>query len=137
MKKLSDPEHKQIALWAANCAEHVLHLFEEYYPNDYRPRRAIEAAQAWANGELSITQARYCAFEAHKAAREVNHPQAILAARSAGHAAATAHVALHAKHAASYAAKSAINPITEKDWQFSNAPYQLVATLESFHILPI
>jgi len=33
--------------WAVSCAKHVLHIFEEKYPNDKRPRKAIEAASNW------------------------------------------------------------------------------------------
>jgi len=33
--------------WALSCAKHVLHIFEEQYPNDKRPRKAIEAASNW------------------------------------------------------------------------------------------
>jgi len=33
--------------WAVSCAKHVLHIFEEQYPNDKRPRKAIEAASNW------------------------------------------------------------------------------------------
>jgi len=33
--------------WAVACAKHVLHIFEEKYPYDKRPRKAIEAASNW------------------------------------------------------------------------------------------
>jgi hypothetical protein len=39
-------------LFAADCAEAVLHVFELERPDDDRPRRAIEAARAYANGEI-------------------------------------------------------------------------------------
>jgi len=38
-------DRESLALWAADCAEHVLPYFEEKYPEDARPRRAIEAAR--------------------------------------------------------------------------------------------
>ena len=34
--KLTDPDHRLLSLWAAACAEHVLHLFEEQVPADLR-----------------------------------------------------------------------------------------------------
>lgn len=40
-------------LFAADCAEHVLHLFEQQYPDDARPREAIAATRAFANGTIS------------------------------------------------------------------------------------
>ena len=45
---LEDDDHRLLAMWAADCAEHVLHLFERARPDDDRPRRAIELARAWA-----------------------------------------------------------------------------------------
>lgn len=39
-------------LFAADCAEHVLHLYENKHPGDDRPRKAIEAAREFANGEI-------------------------------------------------------------------------------------
>jgi hypothetical protein len=39
---LMDSDHRLLALWAASCAEHVLHLFESVQPSDPRPREAIE-----------------------------------------------------------------------------------------------
>ena len=98
--------HKALALWAADCAERVLVNFENELPTDDRPRKAIEAARSWVRGELAMTKCREVAFAAHAAARETNCPSATFAARAAGHAAATAHVADHARHAAAYAIKS-------------------------------
>lgn len=86
--------HKILTLWAAACAEHVLPWVEEKVPNDMRPRKAIEAAKEWVNDELKMLDARKAAFAAHAAARETENKSAIAAARSAGHAAATAHVAI-------------------------------------------
>src|SRR3990167_6808737 len=39
-------------LFAADCAERVLPLFERECPNDMRPREAIAAARAYARGEI-------------------------------------------------------------------------------------
>ena len=101
------------AAWAADCAEGVLPYFEEAFLDDDRPRKAIEAARAWARGEIRIGEARAAALEAHAAARAASaHPAAVAAARSAGHAAATAHTAGHAPHAAAYAKKAAACALT-------------------------
>lgn len=55
---LTDADHQLLAVWAAACAEHVLHLFEAAQPSDARPREAIEQIRAWARGEISMSQAR-------------------------------------------------------------------------------
>ena len=41
---LTDQHHRLLAEWAALCAEHVLHLFEQEQPRDTRPRDAHRAA---------------------------------------------------------------------------------------------
>ncbi|PZF84421.1 putative immunity protein, partial [Micromonospora endophytica] len=55
---LTDSDHHLLALWAASCAEHVLHLFEAVRPEDPRPRAAIENARAWVRGEVKMMAAR-------------------------------------------------------------------------------
>src|SRR6266702_5364999 len=66
---LTDDHHHLLALWAATCAEHVLHLFEEAQPSDSRPRHAIEQARAWTRGEITMSQSRAAAGHAMAAAR--------------------------------------------------------------------
>ena len=131
--RLDKVDHRALAIWAAECAERVLPYFEEEYPKDNRPRKAVEAARAWARGEIAVSEARAAAFAAHAAARDVDHAGARAAARAAGHAAATAHVAGHAGHAATYAVTAATHAAAfaaavdakERDWQYRHLPKHL------------
>jgi hypothetical protein len=102
---LTDLDHQLLALWAAACAEHVLHLFESVQPSDLRPRQAIEQARAWARGEIKMSQSRTAAGHAQAAARDLSGA-ARHAAFAAGQAAAVAHVAAHELGAAAYAIKA-------------------------------
>jgi hypothetical protein len=102
---LTDSDHRLLALWAAACAEHVLHLFESVRPSDPRPRQAIEQVRAWARGEIRMSQSRVAAGHANGAARELRGARH--AAYAAGQAAAVAHVAAHELGAAAYAIKAA------------------------------
>lgn len=43
---------RNLRLFAADCAERVLHLYEDQYPGDPRPREAISAARSYANGRI-------------------------------------------------------------------------------------
>ncbi len=103
---LADSDHHLLALWAAACAEHVLHLFHSAKPADPRPRHAIEQARAWARGEITMSQSRAAAGHAMAAARDLSGA-ARHAAYAAGQAAAVAHVAAHELGAAAYAIKAA------------------------------
>jgi hypothetical protein len=102
-EQLGDLDQRSLTLWACDCAEAVLRLFEERYPEDDRPRKAIEAARAWVRAEIKVGEVRTAAFAAHAAARESDDPTATAAARAAGQAAGTAHVRGHARHAYDYA----------------------------------
>ena len=103
---LQEADHHRLAIWAAECAQHVLPLFEAVQPHDDRPRRAIELARAWTRGEVTMTQARTAAGFANAAARELSGAPRY-AAYAAGQAAAVAHVAAHQLGAAAYAIKAA------------------------------
>ena len=103
---LTDSNHQLLAWWAADCAQHVLHLFEEMRPNDDRPRRAIEQIRAWARAEITMAQSRAAGGHAMAAARDLSGA-ARHAAYAAGQAAVVAHVAAHELGAAAYAIKAA------------------------------
>jgi hypothetical protein len=103
---LTDADHHLLALWAATCAEHVLHLFEAAQSSDPRPRQAIAQAQAWVRGEITMSQSRAAGGHAMAAARELSGA-ARHAAYAAGQAAVVAHVAAHELGAAAYAIKAA------------------------------
>lgn len=102
---LDDATHRLLAIWSADCAARVLGLFEAAHPDDHRPRRAVDQAYAWARGEISMTEAREAAYAAHDAAKVAAGP-AREAARAAGHAVATAHMADHELGGAAYAIRA-------------------------------
>lgn len=103
---LTDADHHLLALWAATCADHVLHLFEDVRPDDARPRRAIEHIRAWTRGEVKMSESRAAGGHAMAAARPLEGA-ARFAAYAAGQAAVVAHVAAHDLGAAAYAIKAA------------------------------
>jgi len=131
---LKDADHRLLAVWAATCAEHVLHFFEQAHPGDGRPRLAIGEARAWVRGEITMTEARTAAFAAHDAAREASGA-AREAARAAGHAVAVAHMADHELGAAAYAIR-AVRAAADPDdcdeagraecrWQHEQIPFEI------------
>ncbi len=103
---LTDDDHRAHAEWAAQCAEHVLPLFEREVPDDPRPREALAVARAWIRGEVPMKVAHRTAFTANAAARDRRDP-AKFAALAAGQAVAVAHVAAHNLGAAAYAIRAA------------------------------
>ena len=77
--KLETWNEKSARLFAADCAEKVLPIFESEYPEDDRPRKAIQAARDYANGKISAEE-RSPAYSAADSAADC---AAYYAARSA------------------------------------------------------
>ena len=107
---------RAVVRFACDCAERAC----KRATADQRAYAAILAGRSWADGLISVSEARKAAFEAHTAARQAGVPSAQFAIRSAGHAAATAHVITHAVAAADYAAKSAQDALEERAWQYAH-----------------
>ncbi|MFW9922180.1 MAG: putative immunity protein [Candidatus Thorarchaeota archaeon] len=97
-KLIEKQKHRTLVLWSMDCAERVLAIFEEKYPQDKRPREAIEAAKAWAFGNIKMPIAKKAAHATHNAATDVaeEDPAASAAARAMGHVIGTVHVETHA-----------------------------------------
>jgi hypothetical protein len=89
---LTEEDLRLVGLWAADCAERVLPLFEAKAPTDARPREAIEGIRAFARGGKRTARLRSLAWAALAAAREVGDPVATAAARAAGLAASAAYM---------------------------------------------
>ena len=131
---LTDTDHRLLALWAAECADHVLQFFEDAQPSDTRPRDAIEAARAWARGEMRMMDARARGGHAMGAARPLLGASRY-AAYAAGQAACVGHVPEHDLGAAAYAIRAAGAAHqsssdagrVERDWQRAQLPEQIRA----------
>jgi hypothetical protein len=98
LMRLIDSQSKTtLANWAISYAEaHLLPIYEKSYPNDPRPRAALEAAREWLDGKVKLPHVKGLILEAHAAAREAEgSPAAQAAARTIGQAAATIHAATH------------------------------------------
>jgi hypothetical protein len=121
-------DHRLLAAWAADCAEHLLPLFEQHSADD-RPRQAVEVGRAWARGEVKTGAAQRAAVAAHAAAREATNAVAVAVARAAGHAVATAHAADHSLGPLIYGAIAveAAGGVaaTERAWQLARLPHRL------------
>ncbi len=117
-----EPPENILIEFACRCAEHVLHFYEDEYPDDKRPRQAIETARAcitdksawaaraagdaaWDAGDAA--RAAWAAGDAAEAAWAA--ARAAWAARAAGDAARAAGDA----RAAAWAAWAA----AEAEWQ--------------------
>jgi hypothetical protein len=111
IRKIEPWNEKTACLFAADCAEHVLPIFERKHPKDQRPRLAIKAARDFANGKIDAAAwaaARDAAGDAARdAAGAAARDAAWDAARDAAGAAARAAAGAAAGAAAWAAARAA------------------------------
>jgi immunity protein 5 of polymorphic toxin system len=127
IRKVDTWNDKTLRLFAADCAEHVLELYEKSYPDDKRPRNAIQAARDFANGLIDKDAANAAANAAYAAANAAAYA-AYAAANAAAYAANAANAAANAAYAAyaanatyaTYAANAA-----ERKWQLARLKYYL------------
>jgi hypothetical protein len=115
LTKNTDPN--TLAIWAIECVERVLPYFEEKFPEDPRPRQALEVLQVWIDtGLFKMSVIRKAALASHAAARDVGEDNpARSAARAAGQAVAIAHVPTHSIAAANYALQAIHRATAEPD----------------------
>ena len=94
--------------YAADCATHVLPIFEKKYPKDDRPRKAIQAARKWARSpsEKSAYAASAASY-ASSAAASYASSAASAAYDASAAASAAAYAASAAYDASAYAASAA------------------------------
>ena len=111
--------HKQKVQLAVFAAEQVIQFFEKKYPNDDRPRKAIEAAKEWIKDPSEETKGK--AVEARRAAYADAATDAATDADAYADAAAAAYAAAYAADAvgvgggvaAAYAAAYAADAATD------------------------
>jgi hypothetical protein len=114
MNTINDLTEQEQRFIAADFAERVLPLFEDQYPDDDRPRKAIDAARAYARGEITKEQIDAAGDAARDAAWAAAGAGAGDAARDAAWSAAGAGAA--AGDAAGGAAREAAWD-AEQAWQ--------------------
>ena len=81
---------RAVALWAADCAEQTLSIFERHHPTDMRPREAIRACREFGRGKKRDKNLHIASLAALKAGKEEDEPSKY-AARAATLAASVAY----------------------------------------------
>lgn len=100
---VSMADRRQLGLWAADCVERALPLFEDRVPGDRRPREALECVRVFGRGGERTKLIRTAAWAANAAARETTDPVGKLVARAALYVAGTAYIhALESPHQVSH-----------------------------------
>ncbi|MBU1143548.1 MAG: hypothetical protein KKH92_07895 [Firmicutes bacterium] len=101
--------HAVCAIFASDCANHVLEILEHDFEINYQAKHAILAPHRWVSHDISMIESRVYAQKIHVIAKDEENLALKYLYRACGHAAATPHVKKHAIHATNYAIKSLLS----------------------------
>lgn len=93
---LETQSHRILTLWAFDFASQSIAKLEEKYPEEKRPREALEAAKDWASGRNKMPIAQRKILDCHAFAKEMENKEDIAICHSVGQACAVVHTAGHA-----------------------------------------
>ncbi len=88
--------HRIMVLWALDVASGSVAKLEEKYPDEPRPREALEAARAWAEGKIRMRLAQRKILDCHAFAKEIDSKEDIALCHAIGQACAVVHTTGHA-----------------------------------------
>lgn len=83
-------------LWALDLAAETVEELETRYPQEDRPRQALEAARLWAQGKCKMSLARRAILDCHTLAKELRDPSDAALCHGVGQACSVVHAAGHA-----------------------------------------
>ena len=91
-----EQNHRTMVLWALDLAAESVAKLEEKYPDETRPREALEAARAWAAGMIKMRPAQRKILDCHAFAKEIDSREDIARCHAIGQACAVVHTVGHA-----------------------------------------
>ena len=103
-KLIKETDHKLLARWAIDCLNRVLYIFEQRYPDEKVPYKAIEILENWMNDKISMWEARKYCWLVLDLARSLEKDDKVCCQilRATSHCLATCHVPTHAEGTAMY-----------------------------------
>lgn len=93
--QLAQQPHTVLVLWALAWAEETVDTLEARYPQERRPREALEAARAWAAGALKMRPAQRAILNCHALAKKLTRKEDIARCHGVGQACSVVHTPGH------------------------------------------
>lgn len=93
---LRGQSHRVQVLWALSLAEEIVEILEQKYPEELRPREALEAARLWAQGEIKMRPAQRKILDCHAVAKELTSSEDVALCHAAGQGCSVVHTPGHA-----------------------------------------
>ena len=91
-----EQSHRAMVLWALDLAAESVARLEGNYPDETRPREALEATRAWAAGDIKMRLAQRKILDCHAFAKEIDSKEDIALCHAIGQACAVVHTVGHA-----------------------------------------
>lgn len=114
---IEQQKHRTLVMWALDCAKDPLAQFEEKYPHELRPRKALELCEDWSRGKIKMPAAKRAILDAHAVAKEIDDCVYGALCHAIGHAGATVHVETHALGLPFYELTSIVLKFGEDEYQ--------------------
>jgi len=120
---MNSSSHKELVLWAFDCCETTLDIFEEKYQQEKRPRICRDTTIEWSKGKIKMPIAKKAILDCHRVSKEIDDSEYGAMCHAIGHACATVHVQTHAIGLVIYELTSLVirygehsyhKPVTEK-----------------------
>src|SRR5579863_171873 len=115
--------HSQRIMWAVFSAEQAIESFEKVYPDDMRPRKAIQAAKDFLAGKIDASAAYSAAYSATSATYSAAYSAASATYSAASAAYSAAYSATSATYSAASAAYSATSAAYSAAYSATSATY--------------
>lgn len=93
---LQSQTHRVTTLWAFDFAEQSIAKLEEKYPQEQRPREALQAAKTWAEGIIKMPFAQRKILDCHAFAKDLQSKEDIAICHAVGQACGVVHAVGHA-----------------------------------------
>ena len=93
---IEQTNHRALILWALELAEETVQALAQKYPEDFRPREAVETAASWARGKIKMPIAKRAILNCHAMAKDLTCPADIARCHAAAQACSTVHTKSHA-----------------------------------------
>jgi hypothetical protein len=87
--------HKAMVLWAFEFAEGAVNTLKERYPNELRPRIALDTSRDWAAGRVKMHETQRAILNCHAVAKEIASPEDIALCHAIGQACGVVHANGH------------------------------------------
>ena len=93
---LRQQPRRVVVLWALEWTEETVRYLEEKYPDDNRPRNALEATKLWAAGEVKMPVAKKEILNCHAMAKELSSQEDSALCHAVSQACSVVHTSGHA-----------------------------------------